>query len=166
MLEQKFSGAGGESQWHKDDWSWRRTIPRIVFYDLLSSRRASFQYPRAAKRRIPLSLPLPSSFSLSLSLSFLPSPASSSQISLPFLSTYLPCRSTSPYTLLPLPVSFLLPFSSLTATHLPRLALSSPNGRAASILTTALRIYFGAPCASTDSRDRERIVYGISSVFL
>jgi len=53
--------------------------------------------------------------------------------------------SSSLYPLPPSPLPSFLPPSSLppAATSLPLLALSSPNGRAASILTSALRIYFG-----------------------
>lgn len=93
---------GGRSRWHKDDWSWGRTIPRIVFHDLLSSRDGPpsniHELPNAESSSLPRSL----------SLSFLPSPSHrpSSRISLPFLPTLL--------FNLPLSVSFLLPSSSLS----------------------------------------------------
>lgn len=146
--------SGGRSRWHKDDWSWGRTIPRIVFHDLLSSRDGPpsniHELPNAESSSLPRSL------SVSFSSPRPPIVRRPPGSPYPF---YLPYCSTSPY---PFPSFFPLP---LWATHLPRLALSSPNGRSASILTTALRIYFGAPCLNRSKRQRETL-YSISSVLL
>jgi len=117
----KSLAGAAESRRHKDGWgSSGRTIPRIVFYDLLSTAGASFQYPRAAKRRILRPLLRPPSSRISYSP--------------------LSCR---PAPLLPSRSSFLLLSFRPGARELPLFALSSPNGRVASILTSALRIYFG-----------------------
>lgn len=130
----KSSTGVAESRRRKDGWSWGRTrpppppplpsslLPRSSS-TISSRRRASFQYPRAAKRRIP------------------PSPPPLTHIARhPPGSPTLLCR------FCPLPpscASFLLLSFHRAARELPLFALSSPNGRAASILTSALRIYFG-----------------------
>lgn len=157
----KVRRSGGESQWHKDDWSWGRTIPRIVFYDLLSSRRASFQYPRAAKRRI---------LRLSLSLSLFPPLARIVLPDLLTLSTYL---STLPLYL-PLyssPLTRFLPSSLF-------LSDGNPSTSPRSILAKRPRgidfnhgfadLFRRPVCLNRYERQREteRTVYGISSVFL